>query len=467
MQNNSAPAPGRAVVPSLSIRAFSDVWHFNPFPPPTTVTQLTLVQEKEERTRTHDIAAFIRMKAASTGRAPVPAPAPAPAPGRAPAPAPAPAPDMHGHASVASASASHCLNDRATKTVHSNGLDQSSMIRIRPPPEEDAHTISRPFFFNTAAAAATDLTPAPAHGMHGRATDAPASASHNHLNDHDSVIECCSNYYWNVATQEGPSSALDQSSMINIKPLPEEDVHMISWFKRIRRSRCSAVFVLFSSLLMVLAFILYFRRSDDTAKTALTVFVVVGVIIFFAAVIVFANLFHTDEITVTETRYVRERGKRCDFLCLHLILTSEVEQYNMDFLTGVELRTRTNSCALYFATILLLAASCVAYFLPPYFSIYEGLLIALLGSGLLSYLVYFCMVTLRRRAFVRASFSSGLQPESESGDQTECLIAYLKRICFRYPVYEDSIVLPLAAGGLLYRTLSSCRLRAAARLEAL
>ena len=136
----------------------------------------------------------------------------------------------------------------------------------------------------------------------------------------------------------------------------------------------------------------------------------------------------------------------------------------MDFLTGVELRTKTNSCALYIATILFVAAIYVAYILPPSLSIYEGTLIALLVLGLFFYLVYFLMASFGRKAFVRASFSSGLEPESESGEETECLISYLKRICFRYPVYEDSIDLPLAAGGLLYRTMSSCRLRAAARV---
>ena len=135
----------------------------------------------------------------------------------------------------------------------------------------------------------------------------------------------------------------------------------------------------------------------------------------------------------------------------------------MDFLTGVELRTKTNSCALYIATILFVAAIYVAY-LPSYLSIYEGTLIALLVLGLIFYLVYFLMASFGRKAFVRASFSSGLEPESESGEETECLISYLKRICFRYPVYEDSIDLPLAAAGLLYRTMSSCRLRAAARV---
>jgi hypothetical protein len=136
----------------------------------------------------------------------------------------------------------------------------------------------------------------------------------------------------------------------------------------------------------------------------------------------------------------------------------------MDFLTGVELRTKTNSCALYVATILFIAAIYFAYFFPPSFSSYEGTLIALLVLGLLFFLVYFLMASFGRRAFVRASFSSGLESESASGEETECLISYLKRICFRYPVYEDSIKLPLAAGGLLYRTMSSCRLRAAARL---
>jgi hypothetical protein len=60
----------------------------------------------------------------------------------------------------------------------------------------------------------------------------------------------------------------------------------------------------------------------------------------------------------------------------HLVFQSEA--VNHGFLTGVELRTRTNSCALYVASILLLAAIYVAYILPPSLSSYEGTLIALL-----------------------------------------------------------------------------------------
>ena len=273
-----------------------------------------------------------------------------------------------------------------------------------------------------------------------------------------------------VGVEAGPSGALDQGSMIDVRPLPEEDANTKVEFKLV--SKGTPAFILLGLLVLIVGIVVPLVLSSDAdAQTNLkqvgNAFIAIGIIIFLVACVIYSKLVHTDEIIITETRYVRKIGTSCDLRCVNFRLSSNQTQYNMDFLTGVELRTSTDNSPLYTATISLIVAIALAFILPPTSSIYPAVVIAILVVGVLFFPLYFLTAVRGRQAFVRFSFSSGLQPESEGGEPFERLISFWKRIVFRYPVFEDSIVLPLDAGGQLYQTLSSLRLRAAARLAKL
>jgi hypothetical protein len=196
-------------------------------------------------------------------------------------------------------------------------------------------------------------------------------------------------------------------------------------------------------------------------------FIGVGVTLLIFAIVFFVRLFHTDEIIITETRYVRKVGTSCDLRIVNFRFASNQRQFNMDNLTGVELRTDTDNSSLYIAAILAVLSIALNFVMSTDNDSTPTVITVVLVLSFLTIPVYFITALKGRQAFVRLSFSTGLQSESVDGPAFEAIVSIWKRIMFRYPVYEDSIVLPLDEGGRLYQTLSSLRLRATARLAKL
>ena len=265
------------------------------------------------------------------------------------------------------------------------------------------------------------------------------------------------------------ANALDQGAMIDVKPLPEEDSNVLVQFKLMRRGTCLFIVLAFLLVLLGIVYPMVANPNTDAAvdnqKKAMNAFIGVGVTILLFAILFFVKTFHSDEIIVTETRYVRKVGTSCDLRFVNFRLASNQRQFNMDYLTGVELRTSTDNSPLYVAVALALLAMFLNFSIPSDKDYYPTVVTIVLVLTVLAFPVYFIGALRGRQAFVRLSFSSGLQSDSQDGAPFEALMSFWKRVIFRYPVYEDSIVLPLEEGGRLYQTMSSLRLRAAARLS--
>jgi hypothetical protein len=208
--------------------------------------------------------------------------------------------------------------------------------------------------------------------------------------------------------------------------------------------------------------------DKDAAKANLTktmnAFIGVGVTVLLIAILFYVRLFHTDEIIITETRYVRKVGSQCDLRFVNFRFSSNQKQYNMDHLTGVELRTDTDNSPLIIGILLAVLSFCLTVVLKDTLDWKPTVITIILVMAILCFPFYILTALRGRQAFIRLSFSSGLQPQSANGPFFERLVATFKRVWFRYAIYEDAITLPLDEGGRLYQTLSSLRLRAAARL---
>ncbi len=267
------------------------------------------------------------------------------------------------------------------------------------------------------------------------------------------------------------SDPLNQGAMIDVKPLPEEDSNVLLQFKL--QSKGTIAFIILGLVLLLFGIVypMVAKPNTDAAtanqKKAMNAFIGVGVTLFLFAVVFFIRLFNTDEIIITETRYVRKVGTSCDMHFVNFRFASNQRQFNMDNLTGVELRTDTDNSALYFGAILSILAIILNFIMKPDDDMTPTVITVVLVLAFLILPVYFITALKGRQAFVRLSFSTGLQSESIDGPPFEALVSIWKRIMYRYPVYEDSIVLPLEEGGRLYQALSSLRLRAAARLAKL
>jgi hypothetical protein len=265
------------------------------------------------------------------------------------------------------------------------------------------------------------------------------------------------------------SDSLNQGAMIDVKPLPEEDANLLMQFKLQRRG--TFFFIIFAFLLILFG-VVYPKvaktPSTDAALAnqtkSMNAFIGVGVTILLCAILFYVRLFHTDEVIITETRYVRKVGTQCDLRWVNFRFSSNQKQYNMDYLTGVELRTDTNNSPLIIGVLLAFFSISLTFVMSNDQDLTPTVITIVLVLSVLCFPAYIFSALKGRQAFVRLSFSSGLQSHSTDGPFFEMLIANLKRIWYRYPIYEDSISLPLDEGGRLYQTLSSLRLRAAARL---
>jgi hypothetical protein len=263
--------------------------------------------------------------------------------------------------------------------------------------------------------------------------------------------------------------SLNQGAMIDVKPLPEEDANLLMQFKLQRRG--TIVFLVLAFLLILFGVV--YPKVASTPPTdaaqqyqtqSMNAFIGVGVTVLLIAILFYVRLFHTDEIIITETRYVRKVGTECNLRWVNFRFSSNQKQYNMDYLTGVELRTDTDNSPLIVAILLAVLSIALTIVLPNDKDWVPTVITIVLVLAILAFPVYIFSALKGRQAFVRLSFSSGLQSESNDGPIFERIIGNLKRIWFRYPIYEDSISLSLDEGGRLYQTLSSLRLRAAARL---
>jgi hypothetical protein len=275
----------------------------------------------------------------------------------------------------------------------------------------------------------------------------------------------------NTAVNVGYTSSnpLDQGAMIDVKPLPEEDANLLLRFKLQRKGTFAFIILAFVLILFGLVYPKVAKApatdaAQDNQTKAMNAFIGVGVTVLVFAILFFVRLFHTDEIIITETRYVRKVGTSCDLRFVNFRFASNQRQYNMDNLTGVELRTDTDNSSLYLATILAALSIILNLIMPIDQDSTPTVITIVLVLSVLTFPAYFITALKGRQAFVRLSFSSGLESESVDGPAFESMMSIFKRTLFRYPVYEDSISLPLDEGGRLYQTLSSLRLRAAARL---
>jgi hypothetical protein len=276
-----------------------------------------------------------------------------------------------------------------------------------------------------------------------------------------------------------PSNGADQGAMIDVKPLPEEDPNIFFTIKFSRKG--TTFFVILGIIILAIGIALPLvlkpksdAKEDDektykkNVKEVADAFIAFGVIVFLCAVLVYQRYEHTDEVIITETRYVRRIGTNCDLRfknCgVNLRLAATQTQYNMDFLTGVELRTSSSNDLVIAAIVLTVLSLALAFIIKPDQMFYSAVCIIIMVTAVTMYPLYVFASTRGRQAFVRFSFSRGLEAESDGVVGPEATTAFIKRIMFKYPVYEDSIIVPLDLGGKLYSELSSLRLKAVARM---
>ena len=277
-----------------------------------------------------------------------------------------------------------------------------------------------------------------------------------------------------------PSNGADQGAMIDVKPLPEEDPNIFFTIKFSRKG--TPFFMLLGIIILAIGIALPLvvkpasgvkdpekKEFEVRVKQVGDAFIAFGVIVFLCAVLVYQRYEHTDEIIITETRYVRRIGTNCDLRIkncgVNLRLAATQTQFNMDFLTGVELRTSSSNDLIIFAIVLSAVSLALAFIIKPDSDAYSAVCIIVMVIAVLMYPLYVWASLRGRQAFVRFSFSKGLEAESDGVLGPESATAFAKRIMFKYPVYEDSIIVPLDLGGKLYSELSSLRLKAVARIQ--
>lgn len=282
-----------------------------------------------------------------------------------------------------------------------------------------------------------------------------------------------------VMATSTPSNGADQGEMIDVKPLPEEDPNIFFTIKFSRKG--TKFFIILGIIILAIGIALPMvvkpksevkdpekKTFEQNVKQVSDAFIAFGIIITLCAIPVYMRYEHTDEVIITETRYVRRIGTNCDLRfknCgVNLRLAAIQTQFNMDFLTGVELRTSTSNDLIICAIVLSAVSLALSFILKPDDGSYAAVCIIIMVLAVMMYPLYVWSSLRGRQAFVRFSFSKGLEAESDGMVGPEATVAFWKRIMFKYPVYEDSITVPLDHGGKLYSELSSLRLKAVARM---